>query len=554
MNQLPVASRARRALVGAAAALTLTLAPVPALALTAAPADEAQSLPAAIDESIPDDAALISPERALLPSGEVVNVGDGSAVDDADLLGTPDAPPDPLDVTGGERFAPMSVGEARAALAQDGVDLLAVPGNKYGAYWDTYQGEPAFFMSDGTMFACQAIAVVDVSEHNGEIDWAAAKADGVQAAIIRIGFGTDRTDYCARRNIEECKRLGIPFGIYLYSYADSADLAREEGQAVVSWLRELGVSPSDLSLPVYYDLEQWVWTGHQPPTDPATYEDIVRAWFQEVQGAGYTNASIYSYRSYLYGPLNSGYIHERVSWAADYGPLLRFTEFSDNFRGWQYSSEGSVAGFAGNVDLNAFGYATWTGQVGTPEAGCPSASFSDFDFTAWYHDGVDWAVSAGLMSGYADGSGRFGASDPLYRGQLAQMLWNRAGRPDTDVTADQLFSDCIPGAYYDKAVAWCFERGYMTGYEDGEKFGPDDVMTREQLAVALWRMEGEKDVTQDLSSYPDANMVSGFALEAMEWAVSEGAITGQGATGALDPIGTLERGQAATILMRLCAE
>ena len=96
----------------------------------------------------------------------------------------------------------------------------------------------------------------------------------------------------------------------------------------MSWLRQLSIEPGDLDLPVYYDLEEWVWTGHQPPTDPAIYEQMVHAWMEEVQGAGYTNASVYSYRSYLYGPLNSSYIHQHTSWAAEYGPNLGFTDLA----------------------------------------------------------------------------------------------------------------------------------------------------------------------------------------------------------------------------------
>lgn len=351
----------RRVGVALTCALAFLLSAVPAQALPSQ--TEGVSLPAAIDESVPDDATLLSTVYAQLPSGEVVSVADGSAVEDADLLGTPDAPPDPLDLTGGERFVPMSVGDAREQMAEGGVDLLSqtIGDGGYGAYWGMYQEEPAFFMSDGTRVVCQAKGIVDVSEHNGVIDWAAAREDGVEGAIIRIGFGTSRLDYQAKRNIDECKRLGIPFGIYIYSYAYDASFARDEGRQVVAWMRELGVSPEDLSLPVYYDLEQWSWAGHTPPTDPAVYTEILRAWFEEVQGAGYQNANVYSYTSYLNGPLNSDFIHERTNWVAQYGGRLEFTDFGSNFRGWQYSSSGKIAGFPSNVsvDLNAFGYANW---------------------------------------------------------------------------------------------------------------------------------------------------------------------------------------------------
>ena len=553
MNRNATVPSARLALAGAAAALALAIAPVPALALSAAPAEE-QSLPSSIDASIPDDATLISSEYALLESGEVVSVADGSVVEDADLLGTPDAPPDPLDVTGGERFAQMSVGEAREEIAESGVQLLGMESN-YGSYWGSYQGQPAFFMSNGSMFACQAIAVVDVSEHNGTIDWAAAKADGVKGAIIRIGFGYDRLDYTVAQNVRECERLGIPYGIYLYSYAETPEDGRAEGRNPVSWLRQLGIEPGDLDLPVYYDLEEWVWTGHQPPTDPAVYEQMVRAWMEEVQGAGYTNAGVYSYRSYLYGPLNSSYIHQHTSWAAEYGPTLGFTDFGDNFRGWQYTSEGRVAGFAGNVDLNAFGNATWVNQGGSGgDAAVPPTSdgiFPDVSSDLWCADAVEWAYETGLMGGYDNGN--FGPAKTLKRGELAQMLYNRAGKPSVDGSGVvELFSDCGSDDFYASAVVWCQENGYMRGYGDG-KFGPTAVMTREQLATVLWRMNGSPKVSQDLSSYPDASSVSEGMEDAMKWAVKTGAIKGTEKDGVLtlDPQGKLDRAQAATIFMRL---
>ena len=181
---------------------------------------------------------------------------------------------------------------------------------------------------------------------------------------------------------------------------------------------------------------------------------------------------------------------------------------------------------------------------------CPSAHLRDVDQTQWYHLAVDWAVGTGLMTGYGDGSALFGVSDPLSRAHLAQVLWNQAGRPDVDPAAVGRFSDCATGEWYAPAVAWAASEGYMTGYDDGF-FGPADDMTREQLATVLWRMAGSPEASGDLSGYPDAGEISEFAREAVEWAVSVGAISGQGSTGELDPVGTLERCHVAMMFMRL---
>ena len=90
----------------------------------------------------------------------------------------------------------------------------------------------------------------------------------------------------------------------------------------------------------------------------------------------------------------------------------------------------------------------------------------------------------------------------------------------------------------------------MPGYDDG-RFGPADDMTREQLATVLWRAAGSPEADADLSAFPDAGSVSEFAEGAMAWAVGAGAISGQGSDGALDPVGSLERAQCATVFYRL---
>ena len=198
--------------------------------------------------------------------------------------------------------------------------------------------------------------MIDVSSWQGDIDWAKAKAGGVEGAIIRLGFGWGNdADAKAQRNINECKRLGIPFGIYWYSYAEDASGSRQEGNDVVSKLRQFGVRPNDLKYPVYYDLESWTWTGHTPPNDPNVYNGIVNAWYGALQSGGYQNLGVYSYTSYLQGPLNNANIYAKTRWVAQYGARIEFTAFGTNDRGWQYTESGQINGISGSVDMSAFG-------------------------------------------------------------------------------------------------------------------------------------------------------------------------------------------------------
>ncbi|EWH39534.1 Glycosyl hydrolases family 25,lysozyme [Bifidobacterium breve 31L] len=222
-----------------------------------------------------------------------------------------------------------------------------------------------FFDASNSLFVQQAKGVIDVSAWQGTVDWQAVKNSGVEGAIIRIAYGWDNGfDNQALRNISECRRLGIPFGIYLYSYAYDANTGAAEGSSLVNLLQKAGVSSSDLGYPVYYDLERWTWTGHEVPNDPGTYDGIVNAWYGRLQSAGYNNLAVYSYTSYLNTALNSGNIHSKTRWVAQYGSSMGYTAFPTNDRGWQYTSKGRVNGISGTVDLSAFGNKTSTAPVG----------------------------------------------------------------------------------------------------------------------------------------------------------------------------------------------
>ena len=313
-------------------------------------------LPDNVSDEISDDATVVSEDLAVTPEGEVKNIETGEIVTDPTLVGTKDQQPDPLAKTNGESFIPVSAEDVKNAVADANVQLSKFESNEYGAHWGTYNNSKAFFDYQNNLFVQQAKGVIDVSGWQGDIDWAKAKADGVEGAIIRLGYGEgNNADKKAQRNISECKRLGIPFGIYWYSYADTPSIAKEEGADVVAKLKQFGVNPSDLAYPVYYDLEKWTWEGHQPPTDPNVYNNIVNNWYSALQSAGYKNLGVYSYTSYLQGPLKHVDIYAKTTWVAQYGARMRFDSFPTNSRGWQYTSSGKVDGISGNVDMNAFG-------------------------------------------------------------------------------------------------------------------------------------------------------------------------------------------------------
>lgn len=363
-------------------------------------------LPDNVSDEISDDATVVSEDLAITPEGEVKNIETGEIVADPTLVGTQDQQPDPLAKTNGESFIPVSAEDVKNAVADANVQLSKFESNEYGAHWGTYNNSKAFFDYQNNMFVQQAKGVIDVSGWQGDIDWAKAKADGVEGVIIRLGYGWgNNADKKAQRNISECKRLGIPFGIYWYSYADTPSLAKEEGADVVAKLKQFGVNPSDLAYPVYYDLEKWTWEGHQPPTDPNVYNNIVNNWYSALQSAGYKNLGVYSYTSYLQGPLKHADIYAKTTWVAQYGARMGFDSFPTNSRGWQYTSSGKVDGISGNVDMNAFGnkeyangghWVTKNGQKYWRDSDgslARSKEIYDPESNAWY-----WIDSDGTMA------------------------------------------------------------------------------------------------------------------------------------------------------------
>lgn len=185
--------------------------------------------------------------------------------------------------------------------------------------------------------------------------------------------------------------------------------------------------------------------------------------------------------------------------------------------------------------------------VFTPEtcdggADCPSRSFTDLGGPGtWYHEAVDFVLRGGVMGGY--GNGLFRPDTPLTRAQFVQILYNLEGRPP--VEADPAFSDVAPGDWCAGPVAWAAQRGITGGYEDG-RFRPDSGITREQLAVMLWRYAGSPSARRELS-FNDTDQAGAYALESLRRAAETGVMGGR-TGGALDPKGLATRAQAARML------
>lgn len=187
---------------------------------------------------------------------------------------------------------------------------------------------------------------IDVSEHQGRIDWNAVKASGIDFAILRVGFGAPswggRVDYQFNRNISECERLGIPYGVYIYSYAFDNQQAADEASMVINCLS--GHNPR---LPVYYDLEDKTIIADGRQSGIASRAQV---FCNKISAAGYKPgicANLNWFTKILTDPVfkSGSWDH----WIAQYNSQCDYT---GNYSFWQYKSNGKVPGINGNVDMN----------------------------------------------------------------------------------------------------------------------------------------------------------------------------------------------------------
>ena len=233
--------------------------------------------------------------------------------------------------------------------------------------WRFKNGVPTATETDGDQGAAlQAVTLpdgavgwgVDVSRWNGTIDWARAKAAGIDFAILRCGYGRGGIDEQFAANVRGCKENGIRFGVYLYAYSWDAESAAQEGYGTLQLLADAGVTPADLSLPVYYDMENQK-DGVPAGVDdndqyrfitggPDAFAAIARAYCNVLQANGYRTgvyANLNWWNNYLTDPVFDTWDR----WVAQYNYQ---NDYKGSYSFWQYTSTGTVDGIGGGVDLN----------------------------------------------------------------------------------------------------------------------------------------------------------------------------------------------------------
>lgn len=215
---------------------------------------------------------------------------------------------------------------------------------------------------------------------------------------------------------------------------------------------------------------------------------------------------------------------------------------------WYIGDDGSVEHVGGTYDAANKCFVFITTHLSQYVLVRDTNPFTDVSQNDWFYAEVRNAVSKGWFSGTS--ATTVGPLTSTTRGMLVTVLHRMEGEPA--VTAASVFEDVASGAYYANGVNWAQANGIVSGYGNG-KFGPQDNITREQMAAILYRYAAFKgyDVTAttSLDAFTDTDSVSGYAVDPMKWAVANGLISGKG-NGILDPKGEATRAQVAAILTR----
>lgn len=268
---------------------------------------------------------------------------------------------------------------------------------------------------------------IDVSKHQGTIDWEKVKASGVEFAMLRAGYGQNNIDEQFERNADECTRLGIPFGVYWFSYAYTPELARKEARRCL----EL-IAPYKLSYPVAWDYEydsydNSVELGVTPTR--ALVSDMARAFLGAVEAAGYY-AMLYANPDYIQRFFDDALVARYDIWLAQWQGNGEKPEDKPALAGgmWQYSNQGNngfaVPGVPTRVDLNYayYDYPALIGQPAEPEPEPEKPEEEDKPMT-WQEEqkaATEWAKSKSISDGERP-------EDAVKRVELWVTLWRMFG-------------------------------------------------------------------------------------------------------------------------------
>ena len=292
-----------------------------------------------------------------------VSGGGGGEVTDNDLVATDDPAGEgsleEVETGGDELTQEVFIGNSwrfSNGVPKEDVQLLS------GEDLVSWKKENGSFVGSNGIIVDDAEAIgIDVSEWNGNIDWASVKAAGVDFAIIRCGWGWGGVDDAFAANIRGCQENGIPFGVYLYSYAWDFASSLEHADNALTILDEVGLSPEGVQLGVFYDLENEDDSG-QPaginkedqyvPIASSAFSEIASAFCDRLEEAGYSTG-IYANRNWFTNHLSDPLFDSWTRWVADYTGAGE-SAYTGDYSYWQCMPTGTVDGVTGAVDINFY--------------------------------------------------------------------------------------------------------------------------------------------------------------------------------------------------------
>ena len=405
---------------------------------------------------------------------------------------------------------------------------------------------------------------IDVSHHQGIIDWDTL-APNIDFAILRCGYGSDLTSQDDRQwtaNADACTRLGIPFGVYLYSYARTDEQALSEANHVLRLLE--GYDPA---LPVYLDLEDASISSNCSRDEILRHAEI---FCDTIRAAGY-QVGIYANYNWWTTYLKDSAYEQWPRWIARYASA---TGYTGEYQMWQYTHTGTVPGISGQVDQNY-----WYGPL--PDGNAAGAELADLRFPTEYFTGstpktggtviadkpISWvsieipglprAVSTPETARYDLGDlfgkldlagltpGAYSCRISAVSGGECFILFER----DFTVTdrPRNPFSDVPEDSFYLEPVLWAVAGGITNGTSP-TTFGPEASCMRAQVVTFLWRAMGSPEPVGTENPFVDVSPTD-FYYKSVLWALENGITAGMDAAH-FGPTAHCNRAQVATFLHR----
>ena len=377
---------------------------------------------------------------------------------------------------------------------------------------------------------------VDVSEHQGTIDWQAVAASGIEFAFIRVGYrtygsGLLQEDSYYYENLVGALDAGLQVGVYIYTQAINESEAVEEAEFALDLIQGF-----EVTLPVIIDFEfaetasgYTIGRLYEADLSIEAQTDICNAFCNTVEAAGYSSG-VYASRSVLEDELDTTDLE--CVWMSQ---TENYTDYNGNYTFWQCSFNGDIPGISDSVDLNIW-YDDGAFPTYTP------LPFSDVSVADWSYQAIRFCYEAGIIHGKP--GGLYDPQAEITRLEAITMLYRFSGLPEVDATE----AISIYGETMGPALKWGIDNDILKGKVS--TIHAEKLVTRQELMLFLYRLAGKPKTTyNDLSKFKDGSSVLGYYSDAVVWALDCEILCGD-SSGYLNLSDILTREEAAAFLMR----